>query len=262
MAEFSSWDVIFGAGSSQLILGFEFPGLVHREAGFAELAGRIGVNYVFLRARPPDAQLCHHLSGDAYLGAWMSDLGEDRHRVRGVLGHGVGGVYAAAAAEEISRGQEAPQVILFDPQLPSPQLLGRELRREIAANSALLSDVELQDAGKVAAELANMAVEDIADTAFDMFGEYLDIISAAFERAGLGDARASSLMVPFESYMSWILAADQIDQNPSWERSTVIVSSDYPGPPGPGIRSAAGQADLLRSDIVAETVRGLLESQK
>jgi len=254
MANFSSWDVIFGAGSSQLILGFEFPGAVRHEAGFAELAGRIGAEYGFLRARPPDAQLCQHLSSDAYLGPWMRDLGEDRQRVRAVLGHGVGGVYATAVAEEISRWQDAPHVILFDPQLPSPRLLGQELGREIAASSSLLSDAELESARKVAARVTNMAAEDIAGTAFTMVCE--------FERAGLGDAHASDLMVPFESYISWISAADQIGHNRSLERFAIIVSSDYQGSQGLGIRSAEGRADLLRSDAVAKTVRNLLESQK
>lgn len=268
-----SWDVIFGADSSQAVLFVDFPLLgCHREAGFAELATLLGPGYRFLRTKPPAVRPGQKLSGDAYIGPWIESIQHDRQPVLAVLGYSVGSVYAAAIAEEIPRWQRGPNIILFDPQFASIELLGCELNRDINAISPLLSDDEIECARKIAAGLTGSGAGGIANVAAEMVELYLDAITAAFERAGLGSARGSKLTEPFQSYMSWISIAGQIDPRRTWKHSTAIVSSDYAGPPngespadrvsspiGRKVPFEVGHADLLRSDCVAKAVLDLLE---
>jgi hypothetical protein len=261
VGDFNSWDVIFGEGSSQVILCFDFPMVEYREASFAELVGRMRPDYEFLRARPLVGRPNRQLSGDSYIGPWIEDIELDRRPVRAVFGHRVGGVYAAAIADELSHGNQAPRTILFDPQLPTVKFLAQELRKDIVANSSLLSDDEIERVGKIATHVSGMAVGDITEAASVMVDDYLSIISVAFERAGLGQIGTGNLTAPFESYMSWISLADKIDLSWSWEHSTVISSVDNPGQFGRGIRSDAREAELLRSDSVARMIVNLLGSQ-
>ena len=270
MPDSGSWDVLFGANPSPLVLSVYFPVAAHREAGFAELAMKVGSKYRFLQAKLPAARAGQQVSGTMYVDRWIDDIRDQP--VMAVLGYRVGSVYAAAIAEELARRQSAPKVILFDPQLAGTEFLSREFRREISVISSLLSDDEIARAGRFATEIAESAPDDIANTAATVAGIYWEISSVAFERAGIGGAYCRKSFAPFESYMSLISAADQVDPGRAWKRSAAIVSSDYAGLPnrsplGDDANSVVGRsipfsvphADLLRSDSVAKTVLDLLD---
>jgi hypothetical protein len=274
MSDSSSWDVIFGADSTQVVLGVDFPARRRREAGFLDLATRIGPGYKFLQTKPPAAGSWQRPCGDAYVGPWLEDIRQDRHQVLAVLGYRIGSVYAAAIAEGISQWQPMPKIILFDPQFSSIELLGLEFHKEISAISSLLGDDEIERARKAAVEISRAAPGDVVSVAAEIVESYLEAITAPFERAGLGDARSNKFTVSFESYMSWLSAADQIDPGLAWRRSTGITSSAYDELParahladdgrcliGQMIPFDVGHADLLRSDCVARAVLDLLESR-
>ncbi|HEY7142665.1 MAG TPA: hypothetical protein VH637_00330 [Streptosporangiaceae bacterium] len=255
------------------MLGADFPSGRRAEAGFHDLACRIGPGFSFLQTRPPTERPGQGAAGDRYVGPWVEGIARDRHQVAAVLGYRYGSAYAAAIAEGISHRQPMPAVILFDPQLATIEFLGLEFSREIGAVSSLLADDEIERARKAAEEICRPATSDIAQAAAEIVESYFEVITAAFERAGLGDARSNKFAIAFESYISWLSAADQIDPGPAWEWSTVIASSGYPGLPAaacaagddgrPGrmIRFDVGHADLLRSEDVAEAVLALLQSR-
>lgn len=262
-----SWDVIFGAESDQLILGVGFPVGGHREAGFVELAANIGAKYRFLQAKLPSVPLGRPVSGPAYVRHWIEEI--QGRPVAAVLGHRVGSVYATAIADVISQWQQRPRVILFNPLSASVKLLGHELHREIKAISSLLSDDEIERAGKLAAELAASAPGDVVDAAAAAAGIYWDISSVAYDRVGIGGTYCRQSFAPFESYISLVSAAGQIDPGKAWKCSTAIVSFDYHNGPlpvgdtcgmiGHSIPFDISHADLLSSDPVAKKVLELLE---
>lgn len=270
----SCWDVIFNAGSVQAVLSVDFPGRKRHEAGFTELASRIGSRYRFLQARPVTVRPGQRLSSDEYIVPWVEGARQDGHPLRAVLGYCVGGMYAAAVAECISQWQTEPDIILFDPQFTSMRLLGHELYREIGAVSSLLSDNEIERARNIAGKISELESGNVAQIAADAVESYLGVITAAFERAGLGDPRDGKLNEYFESYMTWLSVAAELDPSRALKRSTVIISCDYARLPGrllfddDDFGSSAGRwivsdenhADLLRSDSVAEKVLDLLES--
>ncbi len=268
MVDSGSWDVISDADSCEVILGADFRA-AGRQAGFVDLARRIGSGYTFLQTRPQAAQPCQRLSAGAYIGGWIDDIRRTGLRVRAVLGHGIGGVYAAAIAEGIARWQPPPEVILFDPQSASMDLLASEFRREINGISSLLSDDEIERIGTAVSEICKPAAADLAAAASEMAGAYAELGSLAYQRVGLGDACGRRFLAPFESYITWITVAGQIDPSFSWRRSAALVSADYggrpdqprsqPGPIGRVIPFDMGHADLLRAGCVADEVRRLLE---
>jgi hypothetical protein len=274
MPDSSSWDVIFGAESDQVVLGVGFPDGRRHEAGFLDLATRIGPGYRFLHTRPPVALSPQDGRGPAYAGRWVEDIRQDRPHVLAVLGHHIGSVYAAAIAEGIAQWQPMPRLILFDPQFSSTDLVCLEFHQEISAMSPLLGDDEIERARKVVTEISRAASGDLVDVAAEMVESYLEQITAAWERAGLGDVRDNKFTRSFQSRISWLSAADRIDPTSAWKRSTGITSSAYAelltGPVSAGGRRGligqlipfdVSRADLLRSDSVARTVLNLLASR-
>jgi hypothetical protein len=277
MTDPRSWDVISGASrddSGPVVLGADFPGRRRGEAGFPDLASKIGTGYRFLQTRPPAVRCQPRPADAAYVGPWLEGIKATRPHVLAVLGHRVGSVYAAAIAEGIAQWQPMPKIILFDPQLSSAELLCLEFQREISSISSLLGDDEIERDRNRVAEVALAAGPDVAGAAAEMVGSYLETVTPAFERAGLGDARDEKFTRSFESYISWLCAAGLIDPSSAWERSTGIASSAYaalparprPAGDGPGLVGRVipvdvGHADLLRSEAVARAVLDLLESR-
>jgi hypothetical protein len=262
MSDHELWEVIVDADSSHLILGVGLPVTRQREAGLAEFATKIGSKYRFLLAKVPNSCPSQRVRGNSYVSNWIGGI---RNRpVAAVLGHRVGCVYAAAIAENLTRWQPIPRVILFDPQLASSGLLSHELHSEFNSISSLLSGDEIERAEKLGAEIAES--DDVASAAATAAEIYWEISSAAFERVGLGGDYCSKSFASFESYMSLIAAAAQMDPGLVWRCSTALLSSDYPDLPGrpfltdkSSIPFDISHIDLLRSDSVAETVLDLLE---
>lgn len=269
----SHWDVIFNGGSEQTVLGIDFSGRRHREASFIELASRIGPEYRFLQARPvavrPGQQ---QPSSYEYVVSWVEGARQDGNPMRAVLGRCVGGIYAAVVAEYISQWQLEPDIILFDPQFANTKFLGHELHKEISASSSLMSDDELKRARKIASEITYLNPWDMVQIAAHALESYLQIITPAFERAGLGDARENNMNGYFVSYMRWLSAAAELDSSRVMKKSIVIMSRDYAELPGrmlfdDNADSLAGRcivcdvshSDLLRSDSAAKAVIDVLE---
>jgi hypothetical protein len=268
------WDVIFDSGSPHTVLGIDFSGMRRREASFTKLALRIGSGYRFLQARPVSARPGRRPSSHEYVASWVEGARQDGNPTRAVLGHCVGGIYAAVAAECISQWQLEPDLVLLDPQFASTGLLSHELHKEISATTSLMSNDEIDYARNIANEISAFESRDMVQIASYATESYLEVITPAFERAGLGDARGSKLNEHFVSYMAWLSVAAELDPSRALKKSTVIMSRDYAELPGrmlfdddadslPGrwIVCDVSHADLLRSDSVAKEVLGVLESR-
>ena len=270
----SQWDVIFNAGSAQTVLGIDFSGSKRHEASFTELAARMGAGYRFLQARPVAIRPGQWPSSDEYIVSWVAGAMQDGSPMRAVLGHCIGSAYAAVVAERISQWQPEPDIILFDPQFASMKLLGHELHKEISAISSLMSDDEIERAKKITNEISDLNPWDIARIAAFAVERYLEVITPAFERVGLGDARGDELYEYFVSYMACLSMAAELDPSRALKKSIVIMSRDYARLPGRMLLDDyvgnlaprlivcnVSHADLLRSDSVAKEVLDLLESR-
>ena len=266
MPDSDAWEAILGGDASGTALVVDCSAGMRRELDFAELEARIRSGYRYLRTKLLAGGRGERLSGDAYVSRWSEDIRRAGNPVVAVFGSRVGSVYAAAIADSISRWQQRPAVILFDPQAAGIELLNEEFRRELTSLSSLFSADEIERARKIGHKVTGPATRDVAAVAAEIFEDYLEMITAAYERVGLGDPRDSELTEPFRSYISLISAASQIDQDCVWERSTAITSADYPdvlygeflnGPRR--IKFDVRHADLFRSDSVTAMISDLLQ---
>lgn len=284
MLSFNSWEEISTTDSGPLLLSVDRPGDWCGAAGLADFARLIGEGYRVLRLNPGrDRAVGRPLSAASCTDLWCAGL-RDGPPVAAVLGHGVGGVYAAEIAEAVARWQLPPVVILFDPEVASAGLLARTLAAALAADHALLSAAEIDRTQSLVAELAARPEADagLADT---IVGAYLEILSTPWERNGLGDIRDSEFTRSFESRVSWLAATARLDPSQTWQRSTAIISNEYPHLAGTettgtgttvaegtvaDVRSLVGRQimvdvardGLLRSALVARAVLTLLEERR
>ena len=226
-----SWSVISVPKSNRIILGVDFPAAGRREAGFGDLVAKMGAawsDYGFLQTTPPAVRLSQRPSGDFYTDHWIEGGEWEKYEVVAVLGYCVGSVYAAEIAERLTRWQRTePEIILFDPQLTDVQLLAMEMHKMISMAGAVFSDDEADRAKRRATEIIETQPGGLVDAAIEIVGLYRDLAAIAFSRIGLGDARRDEIVLLFESYMTWLSSANQIDPSSAWRRSIGITSSDY-----------------------------------
>ncbi|MCC9311970.1 hypothetical protein LN042_33750 [Kitasatospora sp. RB6PN24] len=271
----NAWSVITAPPSKSLILGIDFPAAGRREAGFEDLAGKMGAAWAghgFLQTTPPPVRLADRPAGDYYTDFWLRDGAWDEYEVVAVLGYCVGGVYAGEIAERLAQRQgKAPKVILFDAQVTDLQLLESEIHKMIGLAGPVFSADEAEHARKRAAEIVGTPSIGLIEAAVDIVDLYREMASIAFQRIGLSDSRRDEVVRLFESYMTWLSAASQIDPSRAWGGSLSITSSDYAELERSGaatvvnatkvlgrrIELEIGHVDLLRDD---STVRALLDS--
>jgi hypothetical protein len=268
MPQPNSWEVLLGGETSRAVLVVDFPSEMRQELDFAELAARIGPGYRYLMAKLPAVDRGKWPSSDAYVSTWSEDVRRAGYQVAAVFGSRVGSVYAVAIADYISHWQQRPAVIIFDPQTADIGLLNQEFSREINSLVSLFSSDEIRRSWKIWHEISESAARDITAFAAKMFEDYLKLITAPFERAGIGEPRDSKLTDHFKSYISFISAAGQIKQECSLEHSIAIISSDWldvvDGEVPSGDRRMkfdVRRADLFRSDLVTAMISDLIRSR-
>lgn len=273
MPDVSSWSVISEVGSNRVILGIDFPAAGRAEGSLADLAARIGPGYGFLQVVPPRVSPDQRISVGEYTQHWLGEAQRSGWQVAAVIGYCLGSVYAAPIAESISGWQDPPpQIILFDPLYADLKLLALEANKIVGQFGPLLSQDEVALAAKRIGELTGQGSGEsagVADATVALVDFFREIGAAAFGRLGLNESRQHEMLQLFESYMSWIAVAAQINPIQSWMRSTAVMSLDY-------VRQADGEADeqmwsslfgqqatldvghgdLLRSEAAAETVLG------
>ncbi|MFC8719574.1 hypothetical protein [Kitasatospora sp. NPDC057198] len=269
----NAWSVITAPTSKSLILGVDFPAAGRREAGFEDLAAGMGAEWAghgFLQTTPPPVRLADRPSGDYYTDFWLRDGHWDDYEVVAVLGYCVGGVYAGEIAGRLAERQgTAPKVILFDAQVTDLQLLESEIHKMIGLAGPVFKDEEAADAKRRAAEIVGRPGIGLLDAAVDIVGLYREMAAVAFGRIGLADARRDEVVRLFESYMTWLSAASQIDPSRSWGDSLAVTSSDYAELERTGAATVAnavkwlgrrieleiGHVDLLRDDSTVRVLR-------
>lgn len=226
-----SWSVISTPTSNRIILGVDFPAAGRREAGFQDLVAKMGSawsDYGFLQTVPPSVRLSERPSGDFYTEHWMQDGDWEKYEVVAVFGYCVGSVYAAEVAQRLTRYQSTePKVVLFDPQLTDLQLLANEMHKMIAMAGPVFTGEEAEQARRRADDIIAGPAVLLVEAAMEIVALYRELATLAFKRIGLSDSRRDEVVRLFESYMTWLSAAAQVDPSQMWQRSTGITSSDY-----------------------------------
>ncbi|GAB1639959.1 hypothetical protein [Krasilnikovia sp. MM14-A1259] len=231
MSNGKTWSVVSTSESNRIILAIDFPAAGRNEASFDDLTKKMGsawAGYGVLQTVPPTVRITDRPSGDFYTEHWMQGVEWEKYEVVVVMGYCVGSVYAAEIAQRLTRWQaREPEILLFDPQLTDSQLLAAEMHKMIGMAGAVFTADEADQARQRATRIVESPSAALYDAASEIVELYREMATIAFQRIGLNDNLRDDVVRLFESYMTWLAAAAQVDPSEGWKRSTAITSADY-----------------------------------
>jgi hypothetical protein len=246
-----SWRVLSEHdGADGLVLAIDY-GVAHRqESSFSDLAARLDPSRTVWETLPP---------GPVEL--WLNDVRHGGREVTAVLGYCVGAVFAAEISTEIAQWQaEPPDLLLFDPEAPTPSGLVRDFERAAGQLMPMLSATESARVHR-AVDRAMAECDDFARFAASLVDLFTEAATLAFDRAGVPPTFRNDLVTAFADFVSYVRAAHRSEPPKSWASATAVTSS----PPsrwselaGHRISVATESRHLLSDDQVARTVSGLL----
>jgi hypothetical protein len=270
----SSWNILSEGDSGELVIAVDFPASGRLQADFDELASKLAGGHTFWRTAASPTGLLTDITADEYIKPWLDEVKASGKPVRGVLGYCVGSVYAALLAERIADIQdEAPALILFDPELTHPDTVYWQFYMVVESLRQVLSPEEaeqLRAAGRSALEEA-AGIDELARILIGRFKEAVDI---ACTRIGLGPEFVEELLEMFGAFLTYLSVAQQVDALPRWAQATALQSAAVDN----GLNrvrntilktqdklvaeeivfAGVEHADLLRTDDVAKATAELL----
>lgn len=221
----SSWNILSQGENGELVIAVDFPASGRLQADFDELASRLTGGHAFWRTAASPTGLLSGISGDEYIKPWLDEVRASGMPVRGVLGYCVGSVYATLLAERIAESQdEAPALILFDPELTHPETVYWQFYMVVESLKQILGDddaEQLRAAGRTALEEAT-SIKELAET---LAGRFREAVGIACERIGLGAEFVEELEEMFGAFLTYLSVAEQIDPLPGWAKATALCSS-------------------------------------
>jgi len=271
MTQLRTWNVLSeGEGDRpEVILAVDFFATGRPEAGFTDLVSRLAAPHAVWETIPPPVGTEDDMTGTDYVERWLAEVEASGVRVRACFGYCAGSNYAVTLANRISRRQDTPVMVLFDPEEVTPMGMYGQFHKVIANMSAVLTEDEIARAQKLGWE-AQQRQDDLRLLGQELKGVFRSEAHAAFDRLGLDDERKDEFAATFGSFLAFLAAAVQIEPAPSWTAGTAISSAS----PANGlnlvpddtratlvareIRFDLVHADLLRDPAVAAAVGELL----
>ena len=258
------WKTLSGDTGDDLVVAMDFEAAGRAEACFADLVPLLDPARQVWIATQPDAG-----AGAAdRLRYWSDGLRASGRKVRAVLGFCAGGLYAAALAETVAQWQDAlPDVVVFDPEPPTPDTLVKQFDNTVRSLASVLSETELEEVReavrRVAAEHADPAeLNSLGDA---LAAVYRECSGPALEKIGLRADFREDLAATFESLMGYLAAAADVPLSDGWASVTAIVSATPIWEPAGvlrAIRTDVAHADLLRSPEIARIVSDELQEDR
>jgi hypothetical protein len=236
-----------GTSPEGVVLAVDFDTTGRPEARFADLVANLGSGFEVRETVPLVATREHPRTAEEYLSYWSAPLAAERPQVKAVLGYCAGGVYAAALADRVDRmqGGQVP-VILFDPEITVAQTLFWQFSKMAGFMSAMLSEQQLAEIRAAAEELFERD-QGIAALRDDLMTLAHEGGEPVFAQLGLSATRIAELFGAFDSFMSFLAAAAEIDPFARWKTATAITSAS-PTSGLNGIRAAGVGADQVSVD--------------
>ncbi|MFD8705602.1 hypothetical protein ACFV1W_23810 [Kitasatospora sp. NPDC059648] len=244
MAESGSWKTLVeGDGSEGIVLAVDFDTTGRPEARFSDLVANLGTGLTVWETVPPAHGTEHAKSGKGYIDYWAGRLEEERPPVRALLGFCAGAVYAAALAERIADWQESePQLIVFDPEISVSQTLMWQYHKVVGFMASVISEADVAAAREAGLKVLE-ACPEIGALRDGLIRLIREIGEPAFTRVGLDATRREELFTVFESFLSYLAAASELDPVDRWRRAVAFSSAS----PLSGLRA-------MRSSGVGEGV--------
>lgn len=257
-----TWKVLNEGGSAEpVVLAVDFAVSGRPESTFSDLGRLLARGVPLWETRQPEPEQARTFGGEDFASYWVRGVRDTGRPVRAVLGYCVGGLYAARVAQLLAAEQdEAPAVVLFDPEPPHRAGMVADFRAAVARLSSVLSPEESALAGQAADEAAQQSAG-IAALGAALTEVFTGIAGAAFDRAGLPTGLADELSGAYAAFVAYIAAAAAFDPAVSWAGATALTTPAA----DPHARYAsrlipvdAAHDDILRSPLTADVLTGLL----
>lgn len=263
MSESSAWKNLSKGENSRnspgIVLAVDFDTTGRPEARFSDLVANLGSEFAVWETVPPPASAPQAAGGAGYLEHWTGAL-PAAGPVHALLGFCGGAIYASALAEEIGRRQgRVPKLVLFDPELSTAQTLIWQFHKVIGFLSAVLSQEQIAEARAVG-QRAYEQIPDVMPLKDELLRLMREFGEPALLTAGLDEPRREELYAVFETFLSYLAAASQIDPLPGW-RNAVAYSSTSPLSGLNAMRSAGLEIEV-GVEIGVDTDHGTMLADK
>ncbi|MFF1925613.1 hypothetical protein ACFVW8_34200 [Streptomyces sp. NPDC058221] len=254
-----------GSGAEPLVLAVDFAVSGRPESTFGDLGRLLPPSVPLRESRQPRPEQGRTFDGEDFASYWVRGVRETGRPVRAVLGYCVGGLYAARVAQLLASEQdEAPAVILLDPEPPHQAGMVADFRAAVAGLNSVLSPQESALAGQAAQEAAGQS-DGVAALGAALTEVFADITGAAFARAEMPAELAGELSDAYAAFVTYIAAAAVFDPAVLWAGATALTTPAA----DPQARHAGrvvpvdvAHEDLLRSPATADAVTGLLDPSR
>jgi hypothetical protein len=262
VAEPGSWRTLNDGSPNEVILAVDFTVTGRPGASFSDLVPKLGQNMTVWESVPPPVSVSAGMSSSDYLDWWLDGCRPSGRRVRAVLGYCVGSSFAAVMAGRIGQWQaQEPHLIVFDPESPVIPSLYRDFLTAIQNLASILSGAELIVAREAASGALLECGDDFTAAGAALTRVYQRASGIAFDRIGLDPELREELIAAFGSYVSYLVAARQIDPVPGLGRAMAItssMSSSGAGAAAEEIRFDTDHESILGDERVAQAVRDVL----
>ncbi|MFC9247836.1 hypothetical protein ACFT7S_28630 [Streptomyces sp. NPDC057136] len=256
--------------SGEVVLAADFPMSGRGEAGFSDFAPLLDPSLAVWETLPP-ADGKGRVSGREYVERWLDGVRESNLEVRAVLSFCAGAAFVGALTDGIAEWQgRAPEIIMFDPEVPTALTLHTQFVRAIDRFSVFFSPEETARMHAGAQRVYAENGHDIELLLDAVSGLYRKIGDEGFAKAGIDPKYGAGLIEVFNSFARYLVAGAQLDPRPGWKRATAISSStttsglhlvsatERGGLVGNELRLDVHHTQLLSSEECARAVTELL----
>ncbi|MFB6894233.1 hypothetical protein ACFCX4_33545 [Kitasatospora sp. NPDC056327] len=259
MTESGAWKtLVTGDAERGVVLAVDFDTTGRPEARFSDLMAKATSDFAVWETVPPAADSESARSAAGYVEHWAAPFANTGNapRIRAVMGFCAGSVYAAALADRIAEMQgEAPLLLLFDPELSTAQTLMWQFHKVIGFMSATLSQEDIAEAREIG-QRAHDSTPEVGELKDELIRLMRRFGEPALVRVGLDEARREELFSVFDSFLSYLAVAADIDPRERW-RSAVALNSTSPLS-GLNAMRASGVEIEVAEEVVIDVEHGTM----
>lgn len=259
-----------GGADDSLILAVDFAASGRPEATFSDLAAGLGSSRSVWESVQPPPGSPGALHAEDYLLHWAGEIQASGRPVSAVLGFCAGSTFAAELAVRVGHWQgNAPQLLVFDPESPTALTLYYQFRKVVETLSGILGEEAAAKIVSAGAD-AHERLDQVTPLAQELVRIFTEAGNEACMAAGLDEEFAEELVGTYRSFVTYLVAAAEIDFRSRWNSAVAFSSATVTSglnPLAPAERSAlvrrevrfpVDHAGLLRDPDVAYAVSQLL----
>lgn len=240
----------------ELTLAVRFSSTARTLAGFADLVPLLDPPLTIWETAMPTAGT---VPPDKYVDWWLADVEQTGKPVRAVFGYCAGSVLAAQLAHRLAQRQPAPQLVLFDPELPGTDGLYSDFRTAGDGVAAMMAPGELDRYHAAAQRIcAEFADDDVPGVGAALNAVFVATMTGVAQRLGLDDEVRAELSGVFGVLVEYLVAAGLFDPREMWAQAVAIHSAGGTADVGRGVVLDVSRDNLLRHIDTARALSGLL----